>query len=836
MDPRVKEEALLRELSGGIADGGNLEWLEFVTTGEDRAVGGGEAVGTAPHAPATGSGRNDNFKVINGSSGMEGVEAAGVATDNAREAVHSMESMMGSMDAMNAMDPLHSLHPIDEAQLMHQLQMMDDGAFLDAALLGLDPVSLASLASLAGVGASIGEADPFEFPSLDAGQTGHSLLQDQVADPFLLNHFLASDPADESTMQSELDSLLLQLSAVDSNGFSNFDTLGASNQHSAHPFVIEKERDILASEDSKSSVVVAMVPPMVLANSAPSAKRVGGSRKKRISVRESPTSKVEDDDIGAGEVSESEAIVFEPTTNPTVVFTQAAIKASTRRRTVEESISCISCSNSIGMLELRGTPASFEASYSASIKCGACSTTSLLETTSNSRRASMSGVSSANRKRRTAPNSDSPTDQVMSCLVCKRATAQGCVKKRIPVSSPVHKPREVIGADDDDVAAHASTDLPPPTATWTTPDFAVSLICDSCHSRYLFCSECGGGGKTRTGKYRPRALFPVNRRTCSLPHIRIGSTPVSHRVLEAPIADQQDVLEGVRDVFFDCLVSLYAVPGVLEGIDDEAGSVFRSNVDVGVTFGSGSSTSLTYPVSPLSKIYDEVEKLWDSTVRDAIVSDVPHGLGGGKVYVTVAWIEKRNRNKGQISRKKKKEEEDEAAIPWLVRLAMEGTVAPLKAQGPLSLRSPSASSSVSKAIPAKPNAEDKTYVSFAVSEWDRARGALFVLQMAPRSVYVPTKESYGDLLRRNIERVQADSRRDNAPPLEHVWCWTREESHSRLRSIPERLGFLPLEQYVRDNPGVDRQTFVRESYPPLMEPGVSVHVTSVKKFLKSFNN
>ena len=78
------------------------------------------------------------------------------------------------------------------------------------------------------------------------------------------------------------------------------------------------------------------------------------------------------------------------------------------------------------------------------------------------------------------------------------------------------------------------------------------------------------------------------------------------------------------------------------------------------------------------------------------------------------------------------------------------------------------------------------YVAFAISEWDLPNRALFMVQMAPRSVFLPTMESYGELLRRAIERVQADARRDRAPPLEHVWCWTRGE-HARLAAAPFRV-------------------------------------------------
>ncbi|KAJ3106658.1 hypothetical protein HDU97_005810 [Phlyctochytrium planicorne] len=37
-----------------------------------------------------------------------------------------------------------------------------------------------------------------------------------------------------------------------------------------------------------------------------------------------------------------------------------------------------------------------------------------------------------------------------------------------------------------------------------------------------FCTKCGGGGQWRTGRWRPKELFDSNRKTCSLPHLRLG--------------------------------------------------------------------------------------------------------------------------------------------------------------------------------------------------------------------------------------------------------------------------------------------------------------------------
>ncbi|KAJ1564038.1 hypothetical protein HK405_016006, partial [Cladochytrium tenue] len=337
--------------------------------------------------------------------------------------------------------------------------------------------------------------------------------------------------------------------------------------------------------------------------------------------------------------------------------------------------------------------------------------------------------------------------------------------------------------------------------------------------KYQLCSECGGGGKSRTGKWRPRELFEQSRKTCSLPHIRAGDALAQYRVLETPLELSQEVLGGVRDVFFDCHLSLYAVPTVLEspeGLARYGGSV--------------------------SRLRAEVDALW-GTVLDTIASASPAGLPG-KLYLSVAWIDKRNRNRGKKKPPAVAAARDRPKVPWLMRLALEGSVAPMRplpdmaaiAAGSSARSEPSSSSPTmlgGGATADGEEAEDRVYMAFLAAEWDRAGGALFMVQMAPRSVYQPTGETYVELVRRVLERVRADVRRDEgARPLEHLWCWTRNQAHARLRSVPERLGFVPVERYCREHPDCDRDVFQRPGYLPLADPDVAVFATSVHDFLK----
>ncbi|KAJ3095182.1 hypothetical protein HDU96_001282, partial [Phlyctochytrium bullatum] len=80
---------------------------------------------------------------------------------------------------------------------------------------------------------------------------------------------------------------------------------------------------------------------------------------------------------------------------------------------------------------------------------------------------------------------------------------------------------------------------------WMEPPFGVEAICDDCVYNFDFCTQCGGGGNFRTGKWRPRQFFPPGRRGCCLPHTRHG-----------PLTDIQCMTflcapDGVYDIHFD---------------------------------------------------------------------------------------------------------------------------------------------------------------------------------------------------------------------------------------------------------------------------------------------
>ena len=90
----------------------------------------------------------------------------------------------------------------------------------------------------------------------------------------------------------------------------------------------------------------------------------------------------------------------------------------------------------------------------------------------------------------------------------------------------------------------------------------TEVLCSTCDARYAFCTQCGGGNKYRTGKWRPKALFPPGRKTCRLRSIRLTGTPrievYDIGVTEEPIPD--DVLDGCKVTFEDKFLFRFAKP------------------------------------------------------------------------------------------------------------------------------------------------------------------------------------------------------------------------------------------------------------------------------------
>ncbi|KAJ3098298.1 hypothetical protein HDU97_004149 [Phlyctochytrium planicorne] len=105
----------------------------------------------------------------------------------------------------------------------------------------------------------------------------------------------------------------------------------------------------------------------------------------------------------------------------------------------------------------------------------------------------------------------------------------------------------------------------------------VEPVCASCVLSFDLCTQCGGGGTFRTGKWRPRQLFDDGRKTCSLSHDRIGAIDsfqvTTYKCPNRPIEDASGRL--VDSSFDPCPVVAHADEKITKCLRDPNSSIYR---------------------------------------------------------------------------------------------------------------------------------------------------------------------------------------------------------------------------------------------------------------------
>jgi hypothetical protein len=300
-------------------------------------------------------------------------------------------------------------------------------------------------------------------------------------------------------------------------------------------------------------------------------------------------------------------------------------------------------------------------------------------------------------------------------------------------------------------------------------DMKVEYVCKDCGDKYLFCSECGGGGKQRTGKWRPKELFEKARRTCSLPHIRVGTVDIQYKILRVNEITSE-ILAGIQEVFFDCYLSIYCVPSLMG----------------------------TSAFSSFGLIREMIEHLWKTTVLNVIMK-----VDGKNKYITLASILKRHRNKGVNRRFSSSPKE---ANSWLQRL----DIWPSCPDMPKGLEFDDYKKEEIE--------QHHCYVAFSVFEWNIQNETIFISQLSPRSVFLKTMEGYLEIIRKTVEQIRLDASLCRVQPPKILWCWAKTD-HAKLQSIPPRLRFSLKSTFLSANPQLDPSILKNDDYEPLNSRG-----------------
>lgn len=245
----------------------------------------------------------------------------------------------------------------------------------------------------------------------------------------------------------------------------------------------------------------------------------------------------------------------------TTTATKPAVAAKPGKKlTVELNADCVGCGTPIARLILRGKSEAFAVPHAAVFRCLPCtqgsqtspcsqdsptSTTSPEASTSASTTVKRPSIAKAKppsyRKKSKRLDDASATT---ACDVCLRDIAAGSV-----LPTPL--------------------DNPPPSARIDFTVEVIGLIC-GCDAKYQRCTDCGGGGGARagTGKWRSKELFPVGRKTCVLPHQRLGAfTEMSYetfKVVDVPRDEVEELSEKCGEIFKNQMLSGICIPEVLE--------------------------------------------------------------------------------------------------------------------------------------------------------------------------------------------------------------------------------------------------------------------------------
>ncbi|KAJ3191319.1 hypothetical protein HK101_007880 [Irineochytrium annulatum] len=177
----------------------------------------------------------------------------------------------------------------------------------------------------------------------------------------------------------------------------------------------------------------------------------------------------------------------------------------------ELHVPCKVCGVHLATVKLYGPPRSFIKPFTADLTCVACCMASGGSDVISAMERMMSSGYKRRPKRRA--NEERPTE----CNLCRKLIGVGGVRMvvdAVPTSGG---------------AAVDARDM----RCWVEPDFDVEFYCKDCLAAFRFCTSCGA---KKSGKWRPKELFKEGRKTCYLPHIRLGNpSTFRHVVYRCPI-------------------------------------------------------------------------------------------------------------------------------------------------------------------------------------------------------------------------------------------------------------------------------------------------------------
>ncbi|TPX57991.1 hypothetical protein SpCBS45565_g08107 [Spizellomyces sp. 'palustris'] len=307
-------------------------------------------------------------------------------------------------------------------------------------------------------------------------------------------------------------------------------------------------------------------------------------------------------------------------------------------------------------------------------------------------------------------------------------------------------------------------------------EITVEAVCFNCKGKYGFCGSCGGGGKYRTGKYRPIELFPKNRKTCLLSHVRVGNARLHYQVYtgaDLPLGQ----LELLSEVYHDAFLALYATPKVIQEVPAFATFVGLNNF---------------------------LRAAWSDALVDILRPATPTSTSIW--YCAAGWIINPPRKKGKSTRHVLFDSQDTSSED-------SGLNSPPLDSGTFGTDPQKYkiwAGNVSQSPQPQPQSDptERCYVGVCASEHQLPTHSIYLAQVG----VMQSVQSQGiaqQLILRTLNRIQ----RESFTPIRYVWLLTRR-INLPMQRFSEKCGFMLKDLFERTYPECtdDVRWFVREGY------------------------
>ncbi|GAA6063693.1 hypothetical protein JCM10212_000272 [Sporobolomyces blumeae] len=312
---------------------------------------------------------------------------------------------------------------------------------------------------------------------------------------------------------------------------------------------------------------------------------------------------------------------------------------------------------------------------------------------------------------------------------------------------------------------------------------SIEVLCAFCETRYLRCSDCGGGGGTKgVGRWRCKEMFPLGRRTCQLVHTRLGLTnemdydvwPIGELTL--PERDRVSVL--CHELYNTTIMATLAIPDMLE-----------------------SPSAIVRSFEEVEKVCTDSWTTYDPLIQEDVETTTPART---KRYIALRWST-------PTSRKKKSRAKNPSAA---------------SAQRPPRTAHVAAAARLTDPTERVVLRERKTMSGFILAEHDLEFGTLHLALTLPTGAgeaYDATTRLQQTLIGRVFDDLEATNAHRVAqglqpyPPLSEAWTMHMTKRDSRIMSrVETRRGFIPLDDYLAKYTESKREHFmpIREAYLP----------------------